>query len=439
MRQRQHRLRSRSAGLAITSCALVIGGFGAASAQDRFKWVEFFPDDKPHLSREITEKLSVGFESKLSAQGSENLNLDLADDEDEDEIQSEFNLSGMYESGGAFDAYFKFGIVSEALGGFGDNTRDFALEITEAYATLSSADRNQVLSFGRFGMSDAREWLFDEELDGAHFFLRGQKYAVELMYGREQIFKKDLLGERDDNEPDHLYGRTYANLPGDAVASAYGLYQFGHESDDADLYWLGASLGGETKNDIAYWAELAHVGGSEDGRDVSGFGLDVGLTKTFKKARYNPRLTLGFAFGSGDDGAGSDSAFRQTGIQDNEARYGGKTRIKSYGAVMNPELNNLMVLTLGTGIDVFKNSSLDLMYHFSAQHRASDDLRDSALDQSPTGRDRSLGQEINAVLAIREFDNIEIDIFGGVFFPGSAFAEGSEAAQIIGVDFSLEF
>lgn len=439
MKQTYRGLRLQSSGIAFASMAAILGGLTAASAKDRLDWVEFFPDDKPHVSKDVTDKLSIGYESKLSAQDSDNLNLDLAEDEDEDEIQAEFNLGVAYDSGDAFRSYIELGLVSERLGGFGEHTRDLALEVTQAYLTYSSRDRNQALSFGRFGVSDAREWLFDEELDGVHFFRRGEKYALELMYGREQIFKKDLLDDRDDNEPDHLYARVYANLPKDAVGSVYGLAQFGHDSDDADLFWLGASLAGETENDIAYWGELAYVGGTEDGRDVGGFGLDLGLTKTFKQFRYNPRLTLGLAFGSGDDGGSRDTGFRQTGLQDNEVRYGGKTRIKSYGAVLNPELSNLMVFTLGTGIDVFKDSSLDLMYHYSAQHRASDTLRHSPVDLDPSGSDRDLGHEINAVLAIREFDNIEIDVFGGMFFPGSAFADGSDPAKIVGVDFSIKF
>ena len=105
------------------------------------------------------------------------------------------------------------------------------------------------------------------------------------MFAPQQIIKKDLLDDHDDNEPDHFYARAYVNLPGDAVGSVYGVYQMGRKSNDDDLLWLGGSVIGSTDNDIDYWAEFAHVSGTEKNRTVRGYGFDPGLTKTFKQAR----------------------------------------------------------------------------------------------------------------------------------------------------------
>ncbi|SHK99107.1 Alginate export [Roseovarius marisflavi] len=91
---------------------------------------------------------------------------------------------------------------------------------------------------------------------------------------------------------------------------------------------------GSTDNDIDYRAEFAHVSGPEKNRAVRRYGFDPGLTKTFKQARLNPRLTAGIAFGSGDNGAGIDTAFRQTDIQGNSGRFGSKTSLKYYGEVL---------------------------------------------------------------------------------------------------------
>ena len=108
----------------------------------------------------------------------------------------------------------------------------------------------------------------------------------------------------------------------------------GRKSNDDDLLWLGGSVIGSTYNDIDYWAEFAHVSGPEKNRAVRRYGFDPGLTKTFKRARLNPRLTAGIAFGSGDNGAGIDTAFRQTDIQGNSGRFGSKTSLKYYGEVL---------------------------------------------------------------------------------------------------------
>jgi hypothetical protein len=74
-----------------------------------------------------------------------------------------------------------------------------------------------------------------------------------------------------------------------------------------------------------------------------------------------PALTAAYAVGSGDDNPGHrvDGAFRQTGLQENEARWTGITRFKYYGELLDPELNNLTVVTVGLGLRPTKRSSLD--------------------------------------------------------------------------------
>lgn len=433
------RFSSRFARLAATSVALTFGVSTAVIAREGFDWIDFHTDKTPHVTRELSGGLSFGAAVEFSAQHSENLNLNFADDDDEDDIEVEADLGLLYDNAGAVRAYLEFNLSSEKLGGSGPADRDLILDVNEAYVAIRSEDRNQVLTFGRWLVSDDREWLFDEELDGIHFFHRGPEFAFELMYAREQILQKDLLGRHDDDKPDHFYIRAYSNLPGDGIGSIYGLYQMGRNFGDPDLLWVGGALTGRTENDIKYWAEFAHVRGKENNRDVRGFGLDVGLTKTFKQRRLNPRLTAGIAFGSGDDGSGTDGAFRQTGIQDNSKRFGGRKSIRYYGEVFDPELSNLVVLTLGAGIDWLEDSTVDVMYHYNFQHRTSASIRDSALDQTPSGRSRDLGHEIDVIVAIREFENVEIDFFGGVFFPGSAFGPGRDMAGILGIELSIEF
>ncbi len=426
-------------GLAATSVALVLGVLTAATAKDRFDWVEFHADDDPYVTKELSGGLSIGVAATLSIQRSKNLNLDNADDTDEDEVETELDLGVLYDRGGTVRSYMEFNLSTEKLSNDISNPRDVILDVNEAYITFRSQDLNQALTFGRWSVSDDREWLFDEELDGVNFFRRGEKFAFELMYAREQILKKDLLDDHDDNEPDHFYARAYANLPGKTIGSVYGLYQMGRARKDSDLLWLGASLAGNTKNDINYWAEFAHVRGTERNRKVRGFGLDVGLTKTFRQFKSNPRLTAGIAFGSGDDGSGTDNAFRQTDVQGNSDRFGGKTSLEYYGEVFDPELSNLAVLTVGAGFDWLQNSSVDFMYHYNFQHKKSNRLRDSALDQRPTGSSRNLGHEIDVIVAIREFEKFDIDFFGGVFLPGDAFAGTKDVAGIFGVEISIEF
>lgn len=429
----------RSQTTAAIALVALIGLLTSAQAQGRLDWVEFFPDDKAHVTKKLSKNVSVGAELEFTAQRSENLDLNTADDEDEDEIELQANLGLLYDNGARTRAYLELNLVYERLGGVETNARDVILDVNEAYVTFRSDDRSRALTFGRWKVSDEREWLFDEELDGIHFYNRGEKFAFELMYAREQILQKDLLDDHDDDEPDHFYARAYANLPGDAVGSIYGLYQMGQKTGDADLFWLGASVAGEFKDDIKYWGEFAHVRGKEMGRSVRGYGLDVGVTKTFIQFRSNPRLTAAIGFGSGDNGLGKDTAFRQTDIQGNEKRFGGNTKVKYYGEVFDPELSNLTVLTLGAGFDFLQKSSIDLMYHYNFQNRSSNSIRDSKLDQKPSGNSRDLGHEIDVIVGFREINNVNIDFTAGVFFPGAAFKSTSSPGGFVAIDISTKF
>ena len=423
----------------LITALMMAGTASPAAAKDKLKWVKFHADKNPHVTGEISDNLSYGAGVSASGQRSHNLNLGNADDEDQDEIDLEADLGLLFKPNKTFRSYLEFNLIFERNTGSGNNKLNAVLDVNEAYIAFSSKDQNRALTLGRWSVSDDRKWLFGEELDGAHFFSRGNNFAVEAMYAREQLLRKDLLGVHDDNNPDYAYARAYANLPGDAVGSLYGLYQMGRKPKDGDLLWLGASFAGRTDNDIAYWAEVAHVRGTEKARTVRGFGGDAGLTKTFMQLPANPRLTIGVAFGSGDNGTGTDTAFRQTGIQDNKTRFGGRKNIKYYGEVFDPELSNITVLTAGAGFDVFKHSSVDFMYHYSFQNHRSGKIRDSNLDQKPSGANRHLGHEIDLVIALREIEDVKIDLIGGVFFPGAAFSTSNDPAYILGIEFSMDF
>lgn len=429
----------RSLGGAITCMTFFCCSAAFAESEKRQQWVQFRFDKDHHVSTNITKNLSFGAKIELSTERFDNLGLNDEENEHEEETELEARFGMLYDAGGAVRSYLEFRISAEHQSKGGSHSTEQKVLVNEAYVSLFGQNRNQALSFGRWSVSDEREWLFDEELDGIHYFWRNEKVAFELMYAREQLFQKDLLGKHDDNEPDQLYARAFANFPGKNVGSVYGLFQKGQETDDADLLWFGASLNGSLDGDIDYWVDFAHVRGTEKERNVRGYGLDLGFVKEFSQLASNPRLIAGLAFGSGDDGEGRDSAFRQTGIQGNSAKFGGRTSYKYYGEVFDPELSNLAVLTIGTGFEIFRKSSIDIVYHSFVQHRASKKIRDSNLDRKPSGRSRFLGQEIDVILGIREFDTVDLDIYGGVFFPGAAFAPSRDPVVRLGFELSSEF
>jgi hypothetical protein len=127
-----------------------------------------------------------------------------------------------------------------------------------------------------------------------------------------------------------------------------------------------------------------------------------------------PSLTLGYARGS--------SGFRQTGLHENKTRFAGVKRWQRYGELVQPELSNLSVASLGTGVRVLENSSIELTAHRLRQVRASERLPGSRLSADPQGRSRNLGREVNLLVAVRENKRIEFIVKASHLKPGAAFA-----------------
>jgi hypothetical protein len=191
---------------------------------------------------------------------------------------------------------------------------------------------------------------------------------------------------------------------------------------------------------LGYWAEAASVRGHErvfdyddvsssrsqveeiTSRDVGGWGVELGANWMLP-GELEPRLFAGYGFTSGDHTPenGSDRTFRQTELNENEAGFGGVEHYPHFGFLLQPELSNLRVLTLGAGVSILEGSSLDLVYHYDRLVTPADELRDSLLDVELNGRDRDLGQEIDLVLDLEEWTRLELHFIASALRAGRAF------------------
>lgn len=100
---------------------------------------------------------------------------------------------------------------------------------------------------------------------------------------------------------------------------------------------------------------------------------------------------------------------------------------------------NLAIFTTGVGIKPSRQSSLDPVYHYYPQHNASDEIRDSALEAEPTGKNRSLGSEIDLVVGYEEIRNVEIALMLGYFMPAKAFPAASRHSFFAKLELQLNF
>lgn len=364
-------------------------------------------------------------------------------------------------------AQVRFGMEEDLLPDTVDAISDVWIERGEMWLYSENILGTGVnADIGRLDFEDDRRWWWDEELDAVRLAWEGESVEIALALAsefasnrsdRDELAPEDedqlrVIGEASwDWDPAHSLQLfvLHENDASSVVRLGDVVVEKDEDPSDADLTWIGARAMGmfETTSHasgIGYWVDAAWVGGREhldayetddDGaqivgdqerRSVRGWALDVGLN-WMPKLAFEPRLFAGYALGSGDPDAdaGTDRSFRQSSLAANEAGFGGVERFPSYGVLLDPELSNLGVATLGAGISLFRSSSLDLVYHRYDQIQAASSLGGAGLDLAPTGTHRDLGQELDLVLAVEEWDHLEFAVAAAVFRSGRALGDAN--------------
>ncbi len=370
----------------------------------------------------------------------------------------------------------------EARTRFGDNTHAFAQLIglhetrrtqgTDGKQVTHSAQRGQMwvqqdriggtpwsLQVGRVALLDRRAWWWDDDLDAIRARYDAGTWWLDTGIAREVANKSTAekgIAPASRGVTRWFGQATWPLAPRHAL-DAFWLLQHDNSSqpaaaavfanedatDPSDLRarWIGLRATGEWRVEdgprLAYWADTALLSGREhvsafneqpDGtfnaadttqRRVRGNAFDVGATGSLALP-LRPSLTVGYARGS--------AGFRQTGLQENKTRAAGVKRWRRYGELLQPELSNLSVATVGAGARVLDNSSVELVVHRYGQAQAADRVVGSRLSTDPQGSNRNLGREVNLLVAVRENKRIEFTFKASHFKPGAAFAPDRRSA-----------
>jgi len=413
--------------------AALLGESVLAGSDDAFlarNLPSYAVDDSQSLDtpNRLTPYLSLGGRLESDYRFERNLDLDPGRRDTESILEPKVALGISYRPDRNFRSFVQLELSRDyALEERRPRERSPKLELTHAFMRFEHWRDNGIsLQLGRQRFRDSREWLFDEELDGVSGFYQLSRFALELSVTREEIVDKDLLEHEQQGRINNymVYG-AYA-LDAKQHLAAYVLARDDRSArrDSPRLFGLRAS--GEPVERVEYWLELAYARGRDGSRKIRGFGFDVGATHEIV-APFRPSFTLGYALGSGDadQDDGVDRNFRQSGLQDNEARFNGVSRFRYYGELFDPELSNLGIFTAGIGAYAASKTSLDLVYHRYTQHKASKSIRDAALNADPSGRSRRLGTEIDLVVGYRGIPNLRVEFMLGYFIPGSAFPSTS--------------
>lgn len=317
------------------------------------------------------------------------------------------------------------------------------------------------MQIGRIALLDRRSWWWDEDLDAVRLSMASGAWRLDTglahelgrvssaLPGIEPVAKGVTRWFGDASvrwAPQHALAVFWLTANDSSGAPAAGSL-FDAETEDASdarLRWFGLRATGELRNGaghrFSYRADAALVDGRETRtpftdtpggrlsagnsteRDVRGHAWDLGLQWRLPGGA-RPTFSLGLASGSGGtDSDTRDRNFRQTGLQENKGRVAGVKRVRYYGELLDPELSNLRIATLGLGLRALPNSSVELLLHRYRQQSASTRLAGSRLAQDPLGLNRDIGQEIDLLVALREWRHVELTMRLSTFRPGAAFA-----------------
>jgi alginate production protein len=296
------------------------------------------------------------------------------------------------------------------------------LEVLQAYALLRTPkERGVALLVGKQRLRDHREWLFDEYLDALRLYAYVTRPLVLEASYIHSVFPP--AGESFATWDDLLL-RARLIPDSRSEANVYWLKRRDSSARGREPVYWGLSYSGRPKRWLRGWLEAALLRGEDKGRRQEAYALDLGATFS-TTGRVRPSITLAYALGSGEEKSATDPTsqeFRQTGYEDNSGRFGGFSSFKYYGEVLDPELSNLEVMTVGAGIRFGYSVSADAVFHVYRQPRPDDELRSAlAPEELPDGDSRDLGREVDFILGVQNlWKRVSLSYGFGLFIPGQA-------------------
>jgi hypothetical protein len=344
--------------------------------------------------------------------------------------------------------------------------RESVARIGEAYFQLPLAPRTTV-AVGRQRFNDEREWYFNSRnLDAVRLFSTLPPVRLEASISRNLFDNSRNLREQDLT---NLILQATYRVVRDVDLEAYFIDRDDRTPLDDSPRTYGFRLLGDPGRHLEFWVDVARQTGTYcsalrtlevDGgfvlrdtgrrcsridnpegfnaRGVRAHAFDLGLTYR-PRLRLDPTFTVGYALASGEDDTIRDlevdgaedrtaTSFRQTGIHRNRWKFNGVVSFRYYGEVLDPELFNIRVWTLGAGLRLARGISIDLIHHAYRQDEASRSFHELEIDATPSGQDPDLGYGWDLALGYEPSRRFEVRLTGGVLRPGAALSSVSSLA-----------
>ena len=275
----------------------------------------------------------------------------------------------------------------------------------------------------------------DPEIDGVRRFIASLSW--EFATGQSLNF---YYLDQDDNSDSHNIGEFEDFDKRDEA--------------DGDLSWSGVSYLGELDSDKMgeFEVELHYssVSGDEtfyefdDPAGGKSEVIDKGESRVSASAEsyllsWTPvrfedwSFMAGLTRGEGDSNPNDnrDESYRQNDLQ-------GDADV--YGELYQPEISNILVHTFGIEWDVYEGVEVALRYFEYEQDERSDQISGVSIEVDPTGLDRDLGSEIDLVVNIETYKNLELELIAARFQAGRAYGVyEDETSNLVSIELSYEF
>ena len=315
-----------------------------------------------------------------------------------------------------------------------------ATNLERLFLQLEPTDTSR-LRLGRQTLRDPMETIIDEELDGLQVRIEFGRFEAEVSLTREDWFEASKIDRQDDIT--NTLGRLRFRPNKDTQWTPYVLHRSADSfngSSPFDTTWIGVQgIVEPTRSKVRYWLHgMAQDGELDAGlttEDLGGYAVDAGINYSIG-GRLDSTFTLAVAY---ETGGSRDDRFRQSGLQSNDFDLNGKSTFRYLGEVLDPELTNIQILTLGWGAEPFDRWDTDIALHAYRQADAEDSLRGADIEFQPLGSSRDLGVGADIIIAYKPNKVLVFQGTAGRFFPGDAFSDGQDDAWLAKLEIEYEF
>ena len=327
--------------------------------------------------------------------------------------------------------------------------------------------------FGRRKFVSASEWWiwWDEELDAISLDSAYGNFETLIGVAEEQ-WKESTDDDFVDPEIDGVR-RIIASLSWEFVTGqSLNFYYLSQDDNsdshnigefedfdkrdeaDGDLSWSGVSYLGEfdfdTMGEFEVELHYSSVSGDEtfyefdDPAGGKSEVIDKGESRVSASAEsyllnWTPAriedwsFTVGLARGEGDSNSADnrDESYRQNNLQ-------GDSDV--YGELYQPEISNLVVQTFGVEWEAYEGVEVALRYFEYDQDVSSDQIAGVSIEVDPTGLDSDLGREIDLLVSIETYKNLELELIAARFEAGKAYGVyENEISNLVSIEINYEF